>query len=283
MDTQDLLFSPDPSTYSHRYSPDEQDISDAPAFFGFPADAPSPTRTHPKLHAIMRTDNTPHLAPDPGVRKSEIRDSKTTTDQNWGIRGKKYDAVDLRKKLRMRREGRKNEPDRELRTEDPKKAIVNPLALAKEIVGGVSRLVRNTSLQPLTPILSVLAEADFMSGDPTLTPTSVGADRYLGIYLHLGDNSVDFSCYEGELYCCGDDMVFTSTKIPPILTSEEAEILSAIEGLFIYSPIEKKEISTTSLIEILLSVIEIERPNSAESLLRFMRNVLRRNWDFSKV
>ena len=44
----------------------------------------------------------------------------------------------------MRREGRKNEPDRELRTEDPKKAIVNPLALAKEIVRGVSRLVRNT-------------------------------------------------------------------------------------------------------------------------------------------
>ena len=78
-------------------------------------------------------------------------------------------------------------------------------------------------------------------------------------------------------------MVFASTKTPPILTSEEAKILSAIEGLFIYSAIQKKEISTTSLIEILLSVIEIARPNSAESLLRFTHNVLRRNWAFSKV
>ena len=142
----------------------------------------------------------PHLAPGTGVRTSEIRDSKTMTDQNWGISGKNYDAVDLRKKLRMGREGRKNEHDRELRTEDPKQAIANPLALAKEIVANVSRLVRNTSIQPLTPIISVLSVADFMSGDPTLTPASVGPDHYLGIYLLLGDNSVDFRCHEGELY-----------------------------------------------------------------------------------
>ena len=129
-----------------------------------------------------------------------MRDRKTTNDLNWGISGKKYDAVDLRKKLRIRREGRKNDHDREVMTEDPTKAIDNPLALANAIVWGVSRLIRNTALQPLTSIASVLAIADFMSGGPTPTPTSVGPDRYLGIYPLLGDNCVGFRCHEGELY-----------------------------------------------------------------------------------
>ena len=129
-----------------------------------------------------------------------MRDAMTTTDQNWGSSVKKYDAVDLRKKLRIMREGRKNDHDREVMTEDPKKAIDNPLALANEIVWIVSRLIRNTALRPLTAIVSVVAIDDFMSGGPTLTPTSVGPDQYLGIYLLLGHNSVDFRCRECELY-----------------------------------------------------------------------------------
>ena len=78
-------------------------------------------------------------------------------------------------------------------------------------------------------------------------------------------------------------MVFASTKITPPLTSGEAEILAAVEGLFIYSSIAKKEISTNSLISILLSIIERDSSNSAGSIIGFMRNVLRKNCDFSKV
>ena len=108
-----------------------------------------------------------------------------------------------------------------------------------DIVRGVSRLVRNAALEHLAPIVSLLAIFGCASGDPKRSPTSVDPDRYLGIYLPIGDTYMDFRRREGEFRSFGGDMVYRSTDIPPLLTPGEAMVLSAHDGLFVCSSIER--------------------------------------------
>ena len=248
-------------------------------------DAPTSQRTMPECESFEERGTGPKDVGGSSTSNSDVRSITADSDENWGIAGGKYGAVNLRKTLRAGRETRGRNECQSTGAYGPQThAKVDILAVARGIKSRVSNSIRDTALCGVDAIVSVLAIAEFMFSDPTLTPASVGMDRYLGMYLLIGDNRLDFRCHDGDLYQCGDDLVYACTMNPPILRKKEAEILSALDGLFIYAAVEKKEIIAISLRRQLVEFPELEVDEcTEESLLAVMHHALRKNWDYAKV
>ena len=80
------------------------------------------------------------------------------------------------------------------------KNVRNHLQLARDIVTDVRAKLGSDPLANTSLSVSILAIAEYLIGDATLSPTSIGPDHQLCIFLLLGGNIIDLRCHKGELY-----------------------------------------------------------------------------------
>ena len=121
----------------------------------------------------------------------------------------------------------------------------------------------------------------YLLSDATISPSSIGPVHHLRIFLLLGGNCLDLRCHEGEVYSYDGDGVFALVEDPGFLATAHAEILSAVEGLLMAIAIASENVDIATIRRYLEK--HAGRNCSAQALMGSLRNVLRGNWDYSKV
>ena len=220
--TQDLLISQEPPTYDSD-EPRALELS-----FHEKKSGSYPPFSHAHSNSECGSQNQSQTIKENEIPRPQGEKSlQASTDTQWGIPGKQCFSHGLIHALREKRSTPAEQNERASVSSSPV-ISESPLSIARGRVANVRDRMEGTPCGDHSEAITLIALADFIIGDKTITPSTIGNIHYLQMYLLLGDNAIDYRGHEGELYKYESDKVFSCQTTPSALSRAELELLTAL-------------------------------------------------------